>query len=1340
MSGDQERSNITTASQARRRRAEELLGTTRTEIATMGRDDVQRLIHELQIHQIELELQNEELRRAQAELAESRDQYADLYEFAPVGYVTLNQNGKIGAANLTVATMLGVERNELLKSHLSSFVSRESQDRFFLHRQEVFSGERKQTVEIEMHKADGAPLAVRLESLVGDVRGDRLCHTALIDITERKQAEAKLVESEERLRLAQQAARVGTFEWNLQTGVNTWTQELEALYGLAPGEFAKTQQAWEQLVHPDDRPATLRLVEQTFQTGKPAQGEWRVIWPDGSLHWLAGRWQVFKDEVGNPVRMTGVNFDITERKKAEAELRHSEDQFRTVVESVPNGILSVDGEGRIVLVNGQIERQFGYRREELIGHPVERLLPRRFRRDHAGLREAYQEAPEARAMGRGRDLYGLRKDGSELPVEIGLSPIETISGRRVLASVVDITERKQAEAALRRSEEQLELVTNAMPALLFYLDADQRYRSVNDAFRHWFGVSREQVLGRTVREFVGDAAWSVIGPQLARAYRGETVEYEAQVTYPCGTSRWIHPVYTPHRDASGTVLGMVVLINDVTANKQAEAKLLESEERLRLANLATNEAIWDWDVASDTVVWNQNTDTLFGWSEAVHSPRTAAWWVERVHPDDRTRVVDHFFAAVNEPGVSAWSDEYRFQKSDGTYAHVLDRGCALRDTAGKAVRMLGTMLDITERKRAEEALRVSEERLRLAQSAARIGTFDWDIVGETIMWQPDTERLWGLREGEFKGTYEHWRELVHPEDLPKAEAILRKVLADPDECYTFEHRVIWPDGMVRWIFAKGTTVWDGGKPIRMVGLNMDITERKQTEEALRRSEHYYRTLVEATSAVTWSCLSDGLHVKPQPSWMAFTGQSAEEMLGAGWTPVVHPDDLEKTAERWNKAVATGETFTNEHRIRRHDGEWRWMSVYAAPIRDTDERVLEWSGMNIDITDRKRAEAEQQKFVSLADQSLEFIGMCDLNFKPFYVNEAGRRLVGLDSLEQACAVRVQDYFFPEDQVMIIGEFFPRVLRQGHGEIEVRFRHFKTGQALWMMYNVFQVKDENGGVVGYATVSRDITERKRAEEALRRLNETLEQRVAERTAALYEKQQALERQQTQLQALTSQLLTAQDDERRRIARELHDDHVQRLAALALDLHQLSRSGLKPVGPAKAAIAQFARSVEHLAIDLQRVTHQLHPSTLAHLGLEATLRDHVEEFGRRTGLETDVEVRHLSSELADEPALCLFRVLQECLQNVRKHAHASKVLVRLLGTNRGLGLCVRDDGRGFDDAQDVSGGGRGLGLISLRERLEALHGTFRVKTKPGDGTEVHAWLPLGQEEVSAEKGGDP
>ena len=186
-------------------------------------------------------------------------------------------------------------------------------------------GERVDHFETVRRRKDGTLLDISLTiSPVKDDHG-RIIGASKIarDITERKQAAAHLRKSDERFRLAQQAARIGVFEWDIQTGVNTWSPELEELYGLQPGAFPRTQSAWEALVHPADREGALARVNEAFSTEKLVEGEWRVIWPDGSVHWIAGRFQAYRDSAGRPLRMTGVNFEVTERKRIENELRRA---------------------------------------------------------------------------------------------------------------------------------------------------------------------------------------------------------------------------------------------------------------------------------------------------------------------------------------------------------------------------------------------------------------------------------------------------------------------------------------------------------------------------------------------------------------------------------------------------------------------------------------------------------------------------------------------------------------------------------------------------------------------------------------------------------------------------------------------------------------------------------------------------------------------------------------------------------------------------------------------------------------------------------------------------------
>ena len=306
-----------------------------------------------------------------AELAQSNEELAMFQKFAAAsgqGFSMADLDGHLLYLNPALCRMLGEERPEdRIGQHLSIYYSEETNRR---GKQEIEPALKQRGYwegELPMLSRHGKAVPTWQNTfIIRDESGNPLRMAVVVtDITERKQAEEALQRSEERLRLAQQVARVGTFEWNIQTGLNTWTPELEALYGLSPGSFPKTEAAWENLVYSDDRAEALRLRSQTLETGQPVEGEWRVVWPDGSVHWLAGRWQAFKDASGKPLRMIGVNIDISERKHAEEALRQSEERYDLAVRGASVGIWDWDIRTGKVYFSPRWKSLLGYDENEI---------------------------------------------------------------------------------------------------------------------------------------------------------------------------------------------------------------------------------------------------------------------------------------------------------------------------------------------------------------------------------------------------------------------------------------------------------------------------------------------------------------------------------------------------------------------------------------------------------------------------------------------------------------------------------------------------------------------------------------------------------------------------------------------------------------------------------------------------------------------------------------------------------------------------------------------------------------------------------------------------------------
>jgi signal transduction histidine kinase len=412
----------------------------------------------------------------------------------------------------------------------------------------------------------------------------------------------------------------------------------------------------------------------------------------------------------------------------------------------------------------------------------------------------------------------------------------------------------------------------------------------------------------------------------------------------------------------------------------------------------------------------------------------------------------------------------------------------------------------------------------------------------------------------------------------------------------------------------------------------------------------------------------------------------------------------------------------EYRLRKADGQYGWVFDKGVPRYLPSGEFAGYIGTCIDITDRKWAEAALQASDVFTRAVLNSLSahVCVLDKEGVIVttNDAWKEF-GCQNLSHGIPIIDvgQNYLDVCRRASSAGDSTAQailggieiVLRGSQPSYSTEYACHSPEEERWFLMRVTPLKDAKGVVISHTDISRRV-----------RMGLTLEQQ----TVLLGEKQKELE-------SLAGKLIEAQEAERKRIARELHDDFNQRLAALSVELESMERAPIALPELIARQLAAIRVQTGMLSDDLHDLAYRLHPSLLEHVGLEVAARDHVSEFAKRTGLSVRFAGREVPKTLSPEVATNLFRVLQESLQNVSKHAQATDVTVRLSGSSKGVGLSVRDNGQGFD-LEDKNAGAKGLGLVSMQERTRGLGGFLRIHSLPRSGTKICAWIPNLQEDA--------
>jgi PAS domain S-box-containing protein len=606
-------------------------------------------------------------------------------------------------------------------------------------------------------------------------------------------------------------------------------------FGYPPEELVG-RVAWE-LIHPEDVAAVQAVFRERLRDPNLFQPtRYRVRHRDGS--WLCVE-AVASNHLNDPA-VEGVVLnvrDVTQRVVAEEALRESERRYRSIFEGMQEGLFVLERDAeedvfRYVEVNGALERITGIDADHFVGcTPQDVFLP-----DTAARVTELYERVFTRGESEAAEYTNVLPRGT-VTTRTRVIPIANPQGRvvRLVGISEDVTARRAAEEANRR----LAAIVAASDDAIISRTLEGTILSWNTGAERIFGYSAEEMLGQATSLLVPPEQEREAADLMRRLQRGEHIT-GLETTRLRRDGQRIHVCLTisPIHDDAGRIASLSIIARDIGDRLRAGEDLRASNERYRLAGRATKDVIWDWDLDADTIEWGEAIRTTFGY-RLEDVPGDPAWWLERVHPDDRKRLtasLSDFFRG----GGEVWFGEYRFLRADGSYANVLDRGHVIRTPDGRAVRMIGSLSDLTTQKESERNLADAHARLRHLLAASPTVLYVLPVIdgypSEQVTWVSDNaERVLNTPRETFLAPG-WWRASVHPADQ---ERIFSTHSERPDEDYRVsEYRVRLGDGDWRWVSDQHRLIRDAdGEPVEIIGAWTDVTERREAEEVLLQAKN-----------------------------------------------------------------------------------------------------------------------------------------------------------------------------------------------------------------------------------------------------------------------------------------------------------------------------------------------------------------------------------------------------------------------------------------------------------------------------------------------------------------------
>lgn len=934
---------------------------------------------------------------------------------------------------------------------------------------------------------------------------------------ERERAERSLREYQAMLEKAEEVSRMGSWDWNLRTRVVNWSSQTYQIFSADPSLSRESvSELVESTAHPADRERLKQFFRRAVTTPGSHEIEYRLLCRDGSVRIIQLEGQLVCDAESRPVRFVGTAQDITERRAAEDKLKELAFRLEEAQRIAQIGSWEWDITENLLWWSDEVFRVFGISKGEF-GADIEAFWARVHREDLAAVKASEQRA--FRGLGHDVEHRIVLADGSVRWVhELGEVVFDQ-AGKpvRMRGTVQDITRRKTAEEALAEGQALLRCLLDSIPDIIFYKDKDGRYLGCNPA--------TEAVLGRPEAEWVGKTDWDLFPAEVAQEFRRHDEKMmtrararrnEEWVIYPDGRRVLLEMLKTPYRGPRGECLGVIGIGRDITERKKAEAELKESKDALERAVSLLDATI---ESTADGVL-------VVGLDGAVtkHNQRFVEMWQipgDLIAQREEAPLRAHVLAQLKDPeGFDAAVREVQLDPEKETVAvfEFLDGRIYERYSRPQWVdhRLAGIVLnfrDITQRRRAEAALRESEERYRILVEGTSVIAWELDLGRFVFTYvSPQAETLIGYP---VSAWYEEgfWAEHLHPEDRDFAVSYCQSCTRQGRD-HRFEYRMIKADGNVIWIEDVVSVLTDdSGKPKTLRGIMVDITERKNAEHELKLTATRLRRAVSLLDATLESTADGILVVDAERKVSQFNRRFLElwrippalaaqrddaALLAYVRGQLEDPDEFSALVEDLY-ADAERESYDT---ISFQDG--RVFERYSRPQRVEQEIVGRvWSFR--DVTKRVRAEEavreREARLAGLVGSAMDAIVSIDADQRIVLFNRSAERMFGWPAGE-VLGQRV-DMLIPERHRHAHAEHIRTFAATGissrqMGRLGTIDGLRRNGEQFPIEASISQTTV--GKQRMFTVILRDVTERLRAEQEIRELNEALEERVRRRTAEL------------------------------------------------------------------------------------------------------------------------------------------------------------------------------------------------------------------------------------------------